>query len=520
VNALHATLGSLVVGLSCLVGATFLASSAKPPPGVLVVSLSEEPRSLDPHVTTSSNDFRVAANVYEGLTRFEEGSLRVGPGLAQSWTISADGLSYVFSLRKGVTFHDGSPFDADAAKYNFERLLNPNHPEHDTGPFPLAFFFEKIDRVTAVDSHHLQLDLKEPFAPLLSNLAYPTGYMVSPTAVRKHRGDFGRHPVGTGRFAFVGWEAGHSISLRRNEAHAQPTASDRLIFRPITDPMTELAELESGGIDVSLSLPPDTVSQLRNDPLVTVTQTEGPHAWFLILNTKLPPFDDVRIRRAVNYAVNKEAIVEHVLQGAATELAGPIPSAFGKAATGTTPYAYDPQRARQLLDDAGPVVSPLTLLAPESGPGMLAPVEMATAIQADLAEVGVRVQVRTLEWNAYLAEVNAGLETAHMAEMAWMTNDPDTLPYLTLRGAAAPPNGFNSGWYRNATVDDLVELARKQTDAAGRARLYRSIQRKVHDDAPWLFVASWKQNAVHQRSVTGLALQPSFLVDFGGVDKR
>jgi peptide/nickel transport system substrate-binding protein len=153
-------------------------------------------------------------------------------------------------------------------------------------------------------------------------------------------------------------------------------------------------------------------------------------------------------------------------------------------------------------------------MAPTSGSGMLAPVQMATAIQGDVAAVGIDVKIETYEWNTFLAKVNQGLAgQGDMAEMAWMTNDPDTLPYLALRGGATPERGgFNSGYYENPRVDALIEAARRTTDRAQRAGLYRELQRIVHEDAPWVFVASWRQNAVTTRRLEGFALQPSFFL--------
>ena len=177
--------------------------------------------------------------------------------------------------------------------------------------------------------------------------------------------------------------------------------------------------------------------------------------------------------------------------------------------------------ARQLLREAGAENAELTFLVAEGGSGMLAPIPMATAIQADLAKVGLKVNIQTYEWNTYLGLVNQGLAgKADMAQMAWMTNDPDTLPFLTLRTEALPESGgFNSGYYSNPEVDRLLVEARRSTDRTERADLYKRIQRIVREDAPWAFVANWKQNAVTTDRVKGFELQPSFLLDLAHVSK-
>jgi len=494
------------------------------PAGILGVAQLAEPESLDPHVTTSLNDFRILANAYEGLVRFRDDTLQPGPALATDWQVDPDGKAYTFQLRSGVTFHDGSPFDAEAVRYNFERLLDPGHPDHDTGPFPLASFFELVRSVEVPAAGTVRLILDQPFAPLLANMAYPTGFMVSPAAVRRHGKAYGRHPSGTGPFRVVEWTSRRRVVLRRNARyHGPPPSLDRVLFRPVADVMTRVAELLTGGVDMIPELDPNHVALLRIRAGFRIHEVLGPHLWFLILNTREGPFRDLRVRQAANLAVDKEALVRYVLQGGAAVAAGPVPAAFAWARdAAVTPYPHDPARARALMAEAGYASgADITLLVPQSGSGMLAPVPMATAIQADLARVGLRASIRTYEWNAYLAAVNGGLEgKADMAAMAWMTNDPDTLPYLALRSDATPAQGgFNSGYYANPAVDRLIGEGRRESDPEARAAYYRRLDRLVHDDAPWVFVASWRQAVVTRDSVRGFRAQPSFFLLLGHTRK-
>lgn len=493
-----------------------VAGCGSAPDDLLVVGQVAEPKSLDPQAVTALNDFRILVNLYDGLVRFKDGALEVEPALATSWAISDDGRVYTFELRQGVRFHDGTPFDAQAVKFNFDRLLDEDHPQHDTGPFPLAFFFQSIVETRVIDDHTVQFILDTPYAPLLSNLAYPTGLIVSPTAVRKHQTDYGRHPVGTGPFVFARWESNRLVALEANADYWDGVPPlDTVVFRPITDANTRVTEMLAGGIDLMVEVPPDNLAMFRKDENYRVHEQAGPHLWYVILNMKDAPFNDRRVRQAVNYAIDKQALVANVLEGTAQVATGPVPAAFGWAYNDALePYPHDPDKAVQLLQDAGVAGAELTFYVTEGGSGMLEPVAMATAIQADLAEVGLKTTIETYEWNTYLGKVNAGLAgKAHMAQMAWMTNDPDTLPFLALRTGAWPDQGgFNSGYYSNETVDDLLEQARTTTEAAERARLYKEMQAIVHDDAPWAFIASWKQNAVTTRQVEGFNLQPSFLL--------
>lgn len=514
--------------LAAAVAAALLAftqiASAQTPPNALVVGQIAEPKSLDPHAVTAVNDFRILVNVYDGLTRYKDGTLEVEPSLAESWEVSEDGRTYTFKLRSGVSFHDGSPLNAEAVKFNFDRMLDEEHPHHDTGPFPLAFFFSTVEEVTAVDDLTVEFKLSEPYAPFLSNLAYPTGLIVSPAAVEEHGADFGRNPSGTGAFKFEQWEANSRVVVTRNQDYWDgPPPVEAIIYRPITDANTRMAEMLSGGLDVMVEVPPDGLQQFRGDETFNVHEQAGPHVWFLILNMKEGPFADRKVRQAANYAINKQALVENILQGTAEVAAGPTPPAFAWAYNEELePYAYDPDRAKELLAEAGYDGEELTFYVTEGGSGMLDPVAMGTAIQADLEAVGMPTKIETYEWNTFLGEVNPGLEgKADMAEMAWMTNDPDTLPFLTLRSEAMPDQGgFNSGYYSNEQVDQLLTEARAATDQDRRAELYKQMQEIVHEDAPWVFVANWKQNAVTRAGVEGFKLQPSFFLMLQDVSKQ
>ena len=506
---------------SIFITLVFLSASSKAAP--LVVGQIAEPKSLDPATVTAVNDFRILMNVYDGLVRYKDGTLEVEPALADSWTISADGTEYTFNLRSGITFHDGSAFDADAVKFNFDRMLDENHPYHDTGPFPLSFFFSAIESVDVVNSSTVKFTLNAPYAPFLSNLAYPTGLIVSPAGVMANGADFGRNPSGTGPFKFEGWKSNEYVVVNRNDDYWDGTASlDGIVFRPLTDGNTRVAEMLSGGIDLMVEIPPTSLSEFSGSEYSVVEQA-GPHVWFLILNAKEGPFANKKVRQAANYAINKKAIVEDVLEGTAAIAAGPTPPAFAWAYNDSLePYPYDPEKAKALIAEAGAEGAELTFFVTEGGSGMLDPVAMGTAIQADLEAVGFDVKIETYEWNSFLGEVNPGLEgKADMAEMAWMTNDPDTLPFLALRTQSWPEEGgFNSGYYSNPKVDELLEAARASTDQNERARLYQEMQTIVQEDAPWVFVANWKQNAVTSDKVSSFSLQPSFFLLLDGVTKN
>ena len=516
---------AFVVAVACLAGGVgalvaFAPGRAAIPRNVLVVGQLAEPRSLDPATVTGANDFRILSNLFEGLVRFRKGTLEPEPALAERWEILDGGRLYVFHLRQGVRFHDGAPFDADAVKLTFERMLDPRHPLAGTGPFPFAGFFSAIKAVEAPDAGTVRMRLDKPYAPLLAMLAHPAASIVSPAALTRLGRGFSRAPVGTGPFRFAAWESERQVRLERNRDYREGAPKlAAVVFRPISDANARASEMLAGGLDVMVELAPDAAPAFRGNARFALHQAPGPHLWFLILNAAEGALTDVRVRRAVNLAIDKRAIVDDVLSGTASVPAGPIPDAFGAASDPElTPYRHDPEQARALLREAGAEGATLTLLASDGGSGMLEPIAMATAIQSDLARVGLRVEIETFEWNAYLARVNGGLGRAAMAEMAWMTTDPDTLPSLALSSSATPDKGgFNAGRYQNPELDRLIGEAREAQEPAARSALYRRIDRLVHDEAPWALVASWRQSAVTSARVKGFALQPSFLLDLRGV---
>ncbi|MEQ9390337.1 ABC transporter substrate-binding protein [Marinovum algicola] len=524
-SVFHVTRRGLIAAGTALALTLGLAggAQAQTPPGVLIVGQIAEPKALDPAAVTAVNDFRILMNVYDGLVRYKDGTLEVEPALATDWEINEDGTVYTFTLREGVRFHDGSPFNAEAVKFNFDRMLNEDHPFYETGPFPLSFFFSAVETVEALDEQTVRFTLNAPYAPFLSNLAYPTGLIVSPAAVEQHGADFGRNPSGTGPFRFAEWRSNEAVVVEANADYWDGAPElQAVVFRPITDANTRTAEMLAGGIDLMVEVPPVALSEFQDDSYA-VHEQAGPHVWFLILNAKEGPFADRRVRQAANYAVNKSALVSEVLEGTAEVAAGPTPPAFAWAYNESLePYPYDPDKARELIAEAGADGAELTFYVTEGGSGMLDPIAMGTAIQADLEAVGFDVTIETYEWNTFLGEVNPGLEgKADMAEMAWMTNDPDTLPFLALRTEAWPDKGgFNSGYYSNPKVDELLEAARVATDQEERARLYKEMQTIVQEDAPWVFVANWKQNAVTSDRVENFTLQPSFFLLLDDVAKN
>ena len=487
-------------------------ASAAPPKDAIVIGLVAEPVTMDPPQITDLNSARVTKRIFEGLVAQELGSYKLVPGLAQSWDISKDGLTYTFKLRPNVKFHDGTPFNAEAVKFVLERQLNDKGPYYATGTYPyVKGFLGNVAGVEVLDAGTVQIKLKAPLAPFLQYLAHQSLFMFSPESLKKWGKDVVKHPVGTGPFKLDAWEPGVRVVLARNDEYWGGAPKIRqAIYVPIVEAQARLVALKTGDIDLTMDVPPDSLDELRRDPNVVVAESNSSAVWYVMLNTRHPILKDRRVRQALNHAVNKDAIIRDILRGTAIVSRGPMSPVYGTFyEDNTARYPHDLDKARALLREAGhPNGFELTFLVPESGSGMQSPVEMATVIQANLAQIGVRAKIQTMEWGAYLRKY---LEQPDMAEMSWNPSigDPDHMMYMLLSSDRFPP-AFNAGYYQNDRVDDLLRRARTTVDEKARVPLYREAQKLVVEDAPWIFVDHGKQVIVHRKRVQGFKLHPNF----------
>jgi peptide/nickel transport system substrate-binding protein len=430
----------------------------------------------------------VIGQIFEPLVIHKLDSTDIEPNLAESWTISRDGLTYTFKLRKEVKFHDGTPLDAEAVKFSFERPTREDHPYFKYGKWTwLRTYLGAVKTIEVVDSHTVRFHLKERNAAFLANLAnWGNTTPVSPTAVKKDPEGFAVKPVGSGKYRFESWERGVRVVLRRNDDYWGDKAKvERLIFRWIVDAQARVAELLSGTCDIIHPIFPDAVAQLERTPNVTVIKAPELHIWFAGFNLNDPVMKDVRVRRALNHAINKEALLANTLQGLGTLATQPALPTSWAYEPDVRRYPYDPQRAKQLLAEAGyPNGLETELWTPESGSGMQTPKEMATVMQADLAAVGVRARVKVFEWGTYLGTLRK--EPGPLWTMSWFLhdNDPDISLSLSLHSKGVG----NFGKWQNAEFDRALEDARKLLDRKRRAEIYRRAMRAFADDPPWIFV--------------------------------
>jgi peptide/nickel transport system substrate-binding protein len=485
---------------------------------ILKIDLVAEPVSTDPQQVTDINSMRILQNMYDRLVGWDDEGFNMIPKLAESWNESEDGLEYTFYLREGVTFHDGTPVNADAIKFTFDRMLDENHPYFETGPFPFAqFYYGQIDSVNVIDEYTVVFNLKARYAPFLKNLTAVTASIVSPSAVKQYEKDFSINGVGSGPFALKSWNRGTELTLEANENYWDGRALlDQVIYHPIAEDLVRVTRLNTGQTDLIVDVDPDSIAGLESDINFNVIQQIGPHVWWVGLNTNKAPFDNVKVRQAVNFAVDNEAIVNDILKGTGVVSNQPLAPVLPGHNDNLESYAYNPQKAKELLEEAGyPDGFTINFLVPASGSGMQSPIPMATAVQGYLDEVGITVSINRMEWGTFLGEINQGARDVHdMWALSWMTGTGDSdLPLYNLLHTETHPPGFNSGYYSNPKVDELIKKAQSTTNEEERVKLYKEASKYINEDAPWIFIDHAKQTAAHANHVKNFNLHPSHVFD-------
>ncbi|MCL2491696.1 MAG: ABC transporter substrate-binding protein [Coriobacteriia bacterium] len=476
----------------------------------LIIGISSVPVSLDEQQISDYNSDRVASELYDTLLRFTDDSTDVEPGLATDWDVSEDGLTYTITLRDGVKFHDGTDFDADAVVYNFERFTSGEPVFAYADPI-----FDMVDSVSAPDESTVVFKLKEPFAPFLAHLAMTQFSIVSPTAAEESGiQDFGRNPVGTGPYKFVSWTGETEVIMERNDDYwGDKPNIDRLIYRFITDDNTRLNELEAGSIDIAVDPLPDSIAGFEAHSGFQILQEPGLHTWYLSLNTQVPPFDKAEVRHAFYHAIDREAIVDNILLGTGVLAVNFLPPATPGYTDDVPKYEFSPEKAKELLAEAGEENLTVDFWVPEGGSGMQSPDAMATAIQGDLANVGVTLNIKKLEWGAYLDQMFGDFppedQEMLLGQMSWISDngDPDNFLYFLCSNTQWPPN-YNSAYYSNDDFEKLIIEARFNPVWEEREPLYKEAQQILMGDLPYLPIDHEIITAIGREGITGFVIHP------------
>jgi ABC-type transport system substrate-binding protein len=453
--------------------------------GTLTFATGADPDSLDPQNTQSNPGEQINRMMFENLVRFNA-KMQLEPGLAESWTSSKDGLTWTFKLRKGVKFHDGTPFDAKAAKYFLDRVLG------DEKPFKASLYTPIVQSAEAVDPTTLRVVLKQPFAAFLFNIAHSAGGIVSPAAHQKWGKDLTLHPSGTGPFKFVEWVKGDHVTIERNDAYwAGAPNLDRIVIKTVREDQARVLMLESGGADVILNIPTEEIPRLRKDARFTIDSTPTARALYVTFNVAKKPFDDVRVRQALNYAVNKDAIVKELFQNHAQAVSSVVaPLQNGYAAL--PGYPYDPKKAKELLAQAGHPSLKVKLWTPKGR--YVKDYELAQAVQQDLAAVGVEATLSTMEWGAYLTATKTAPDQTdrELFLLGWSpsTGEARWGIFPLLHSSQLSPKGDNRGFFASKPLDDAVDRATVATTDQARLAALREAQQIIIKEAPDIFLIS------------------------------
>ena len=472
--------------LALLLAALYGLPPAGAQDGKLIYGLTLVPSGIDPHVNASSELGIALTSVYDTLVwQAPDGSFV--PGLAEWWEISPDGRTYTFHLRSGVTFHDGTPFNAEAVKFNFERIVDPA-----TKSQKAVFMLGPYESSEVVDEYTVRVHFQEPFAPFLDSASQVYLGMASPAAVAKWGADYQMHQVGTGPFMMKEYIPGDHLTLVRNPAynwapplmnHQGPAYLEEIEFRFFVEPAVRALALEGGQADVMGEIPPQDAGRLAESPDFALIPVALPGmALQFFLNTEKPPTDDRRVRQALNYAIDKEAIVGTVFKNYSPPAYGPLTAitpGFDEALKDM--YAYNPAKAEALLEEAGWVDEdgdgirekdgqPLVVEAYLMSWGFIP--EVAQFLQAQFKAVGVEMHSQMV---AYPAALEAAREGKHnLIPFALGGSDPDILrPFFHSKNA---DSGFNWAKVRDAALDRLLEEGARTLDMQKRLELYAQAQ--------------------------------------------
>jgi ABC-type dipeptide transport system, periplasmic component len=471
--------------------------------GTLVAGMQTDPVGLDPHITNATSTRNMLENVYDTLVMFDS-SLQIVPGLAGSWEVSEDGLTWTFHLREGVRFHDGDTLQASDVVFSINRIKDPAVAS------PRADDFAVVADIQAPDELTVVMTLSEPFSPLLSKLAHSLNVIVSEDVVREH-GDLQQVVVGTGPFRFVEYVPQTRLVLERNpdfwgtdaEGNRLPYL-DGIVFQFYPDPTARTTAIQTGSVDFIEYVPSADVDILRADPNIEVVGGLSANFRSIYFNVERPPFDDVNVRRAIAYAIDEQAIVDLALFGTggvpATGTTIPASNYYG---IDSSPYiGRDVEAARAALAaSAYPEGFEFDLYVTSTYDFLRTPAEV---IQANLAEIGIRANIVAEDWSIYLPKALEGDFAATILGESGQSDPDDFLFNVFYTG-----NGGNLGNFSDPELDRLLEEGRRVADQEQRRQVYVQAQERILDLVPHVFLFHSSQFEALRRDVRGFEHFPN-----------
>jgi peptide/nickel transport system substrate-binding protein len=471
------------------------------PGGTVVVARPNEGNGFDPATSLGGPTAEVEGLVYEGLVRpkpIAPGDVKPGagiastlePGLAESWKTSEDGLTWTFALRKNVKFHDGTSLDADAVIVNIDRMLNESSPFYFKGKMVNAISrYGQVAAYRAVDPGTVEIKLKNKYAPFLGAIAHPNAGIVSPTALKKYGEDIAKNLVGTGPFKFSEWRPNETIAFERNPEWWGGKANlDKVVFRNIPEPSVQTAQLQAGSVNMAVGINPDSVPILEKDPNVVVYKTTGDLNGIKIRCDK-KPFDDIRVRQALTYALDREAITKTVYGGLGSVANSPLPPNFAEYDPSIKPIPYDVEKAKALLAEAGYASGFTMRVVSFNAPLTVNPVggdKLAEVLQPYWAKVGIQAKIESQDIAAWRAKRLAG-DFDILMDGFEGAGDPDDVFYQAYHSDTYNTSN-NATFYKDPKLDQLIDQARREYDPAKRKPMYVDLQKQIYDLSLWVYV--------------------------------
>lgn len=474
----------LALGLGLVSATAIMSPSAALADFDLRVVQGSDVDTLDPHVSRSVPSQIVFLNIFEKLVKWNDPSLsEIVPDLAESWTASEDGLTWTFKLRQGVMFSDGTPFNAEAVKFNLDRMVDP-----DLGS-PNRSQLSAISEVNVVDEFTVEIKTEAPSPTLLEKLAEMYASMNSPTAVNAHPDDYAQHPVGTGPYVLSEWIPGEHVVLARNASfHGTPGTADTMTFRPVPEGAARMIELQTGNADIALNIPPEAAEEIKDNDATELLVKPSSFQIFFELNTTKPPFSDPRARLAVNYAIPRQAIIDKILLGYAGEPNSIIPEGV-QGHVAQTPYPYDPEKARELMAEAFPdgLSEPVVIWTPDGR--YPKDKTVAEVIQGNLNDIGIETEFKVWEWAAYqktLYNEQPGVGTGYGSNDAnmWLLGTGITQADWRTRRKFYEGDPSNLTGYNNPMAKELLDKAAVELDYDKRMSYFADLQKLAWNEAP------------------------------------
>jgi peptide/nickel transport system substrate-binding protein len=481
-----------------------LSCSPAAEPNTLVMIIDSSPTNLDPRVGIDGSSERIDALIFDDLLDRDE-HLNVKPALAEKWDIP-DPFTYVFHLHHGVKFHDGRRLTSRDVKWTFDSLLQGKI--HSTRAAAYRF----VDHLEAPDDYTVIFKLKEPYSPLLWNLSdgamgiWPYGALT----------EMSSHPVGSGPFRFVSAELDKEVVIERNDDYWGTKANLRRVrFTVVPDGTTRALELQKGSADVaSNSLTADTVTALEKDSKLVVERAPGTVLNYMAFNLRDPILRDVRVRRAIAYAIDRQPMIQYLWRGMAQPASSVLPPQSWAYNADVPKYEYSPEQANRLLDQAGyPRVNGVRFHITMKTSTEEMPRLIVSVLQQQLREVGIALDIRTFEFATFFSDVTSGAYQIYSLRWIGGNEDPDIFEYA-FHSDKFPPHGANRSFYVNPRLDALINLGRSETNEAVRKPVYAEIQSILAADLPYINLWFLDNVLVHSKRVRNIRQNPSGNYDF------